>query len=711
MQQNSNVIPQKRGFTQTKALLVYFGGIALFALLSLYAVFCDFDVFGIFRRLSVPYTGSIFFSPQLETETGFYKEYFSRNHFLVRMLVGFVCLLFVVKDTKKKEDKIVFSDFKYQGIFTAMLVVTLIYTIVKFFWLQNYLNIGMQLLAIVFCDVSVIAFGVHYFKRVGVSYRSRFVYTLIGMVLFYAIFVGGMYGLSFIIKSRVTSLTKMNAVYNMITNSIASNGTSYNSVLLNSLLSKGVDGTLTANYIFKSLFMVNFGLTWQTFVAFILSFIIFVVPFYNWNKNFVVSGVGSFLLGNVFANFVISILYWHGPLEWFGESSPRPSNFSDFFSGVSRNMNGVVKLPSWLKLDNVPVTIGITELLFFLLIIGSIASGVVFTVFVLRKKVVEESNCPDDYAFNGFAKEQLTPGEVFKTKKVKITTILSIFFLAYLALTALFSKQGLEENSVLIMDVLEGRLFDSASLGNMAFDIQEFFNSVLRNSAVLSLIPMIGLTVFIAAFSVKTNLSARACFKICAMSCCLCLLFMGHIFVLFIIALIAVVFAIFAAFADKGKVDQKSVYLLGKISAILLLLVDVLFIAMFFYFGVNGLLRNAPPISLLFNGLIYPFTLTKLKGAGMTIAGAALLFLMLINHIAIFYSLLVVDGTVRPNKISKIAFLVAAIGLFVMGGGLILVAFMSFNLLDFMAFVVGGVTLILLATTVLQLRPKTQSVL
>ena len=70
MQQNSNVIPQKSGFTQKKAVLVYFGGIAIFALLTLYAVFCDFDVFGIFRRLAVPYTGSIFFSPQLESEVG-----------------------------------------------------------------------------------------------------------------------------------------------------------------------------------------------------------------------------------------------------------------------------------------------------------------------------------------------------------------------------------------------------------------------------------------------------------------------------------------------------------------------------------------------------------------------------------------------------------------------------------------------------------------
>ena len=33
MQQNSNVIPQKRGLTPVKALLVYFGGIALFAVL------------------------------------------------------------------------------------------------------------------------------------------------------------------------------------------------------------------------------------------------------------------------------------------------------------------------------------------------------------------------------------------------------------------------------------------------------------------------------------------------------------------------------------------------------------------------------------------------------------------------------------------------------------------------------------------------------
>jgi hypothetical protein len=146
--------------------------------------------------------------------------------------------------------------------------------------------------------------------------------------------------------------------------------------------------------------------------------------------------------------------------------------------------------------------------------------------------------------------------------------------------------------------------------------------------------------------------------------------------------------------------------MIGKISAILLLIVDALFIGMFFYFGVNNLLHNAPAVSLMFNGMIYPFTLTKIKGAGLTILGAAMLVLMLVNHAAILYSMLVVDGSIRANKISKIAFLVASIGLFVMGGGMILLAFMAFNLMDFLAFVVAGVVLVLLATTILQLRPK-----
>ena len=39
-----------------------------------------------------------------------------------------------------------------------------------------------------FCDVSVIAFGVHYFKRMRISPRKRFLFTLIGMILFYVIF-------------------------------------------------------------------------------------------------------------------------------------------------------------------------------------------------------------------------------------------------------------------------------------------------------------------------------------------------------------------------------------------------------------------------------------------------------------------------------------------------------------------------------------------
>ena len=706
MQQNSNVIPQKSGFTQKKAVLVYFGGIALFALLTLYAVFCDFDVFGIFRRLAVPYTGSIFFSPQLEAEVGFYKEYLSRNHFILRMLVGLVCLLFVVKDTKKQEDKIVVSDFKYQGIFTAVFVIALVYTVVKLFWIQNYLNVALQLLAIVFCDISVIAFGVHYFKRMRISPRKRFLFTLIGMILFYVIFVGGMYGMSFLIKSRVSSLVKINAVHNYIKNAITSTGTSYNSVVMTNLLTKAVDGNLTVNYIFKSLFMINFGFTWQYFVAFILSFIVFIVPFYNWTKNFFVGGVASFFFGNVFMNFVISVLYWYGPTEWLSEQLPHPSDSSAFFGSVPKNFSGVVKIPSWLKLDDTPVTIGITEVLFFLLFLACIAGGVVFTVFLLKKKYEEEVIGADDYAFNGLAKESLTPGEVFKTKKVRFATILAVGFLAYLALTVLFSKQGLQENSVLIMDILEGRLFDSASLGNMAFDVNEFFNSILRHSPILTLIPMVGLTVFLACFSLKTNMAAKSCFKICAMSCCLCLLFMGHIFVLLIMAIIAVIFAIFAIFAEKGKVDQKSVYTIGKISCILLLVIDALFIAMFFYFGVNGLLHNVPQISLIFNGLIYPFTLTKIKGIGMTIAGAALLILMMINHVAILYSLLVVDGSLRSNKISNIAFSIAYIGLFVMGAALILLAFMSFNVLDCLALVVAGAISILLATTVLQLKPK-----
>ena len=692
MQQNSNVIPQKRGFTPKKAVLVYFGGIAIFALLSLYAVFCDFDVFGIFRRLAVPYTGSIFFSPQLETQTGFYKEFFSRNHFILRVLVGFVCLLFVVKDTKKQEDKIVVSDFKYQGVFIAVLVVALAYTIVKLFWIQNYLNVAMQLLAIVFCDISVIAFGVHYLKRMKIAPKTRFLITLLGMLLFYVIFIGGMYGMSFIIKSRVTSLVKITGVHNMIKNSIVSSGTSYNSVLLTNFLTRAVDGNLPVNYIFKSLFMVNFGFTWQYFVIFILSFIVFIVPFYNWTKNFLVGSVTSFFFGNLFLNFVISVFYWYGPTEWLGEQFPHSSGSTDFFGSVPRNFSGVIKIPSWLKLDDTPVTIGITEVLFF--------------VMLLKKHYEPETFGPDDYAFNGLSKENLMPSQVFKTKKVKIATILAIGFLGYLALTALFSKQGLVENSVFIMNVLEGRIFDSASLGNMAFDLREFFTSVLRNSAVLTLVPMVGLTVFIACFSTKTNLSAKSCFKICAMSCCLCLLFVGHLFLLVFMAIVALVFALFAAAAEKGKVDQKAVYMIGKISCILLLIVDALFIGMFFYFGVNNLLHNAPPISLMFNGLIYPFTMTKLKGVGITIMGAAMLVLMMINHIAILYSLLVVDGTLRANKIANIMFLIAAIGLFVMGGGLILLAFMSFNLLDCLALVVAGVVLFLLATTLLQLKPK-----
>ena len=706
MQQISNVIPQKRGFTQKKAVLVYFGGIAVFALLSLYAVFCDFDVFGIFRRLAVPYTGSIFFSPQLETEVGFYKEYLSRNHFIIRVLVGFACMLFVVKDTKNPADKLVVSDFKYQRIFTAVFVASLVYSFVKCFYLQNYLNFGMQLLAIVFCDIAVIAFGVHYFKRMSVSPRKRFLFTLIGMVLFYAIFVGGMYGMSFLIKSRVAGFVKINSIHNMIKTSIASSGTSYNSVLLTNLLTKAIDGNLSVNYIFKSLFMVNFGFTWQYFVAFILSFIIFIVPFYNWTKNVFVGGITSFFFGNVFLNFVLSIFYWYGPTEWLSSELPHPSDSTSFFGSVPKNFNGVIKTPSWLKLNDVPVTIGITEVLFFLLFAACIAGGVVFTVFLLKRKDAPETICAEDYAFNGFLKENLSPAEIFKTKKVQIATILSIGFLAYLALTALFSKQGLEENSVLIMDILEGRLFDSASLSSMSFDIQEFFTSILKNSAVLTLIPLVGLTVFLACFCFKTNLAAKSCFKICAMTCCLCLLFVGHIFVLFFMAIVAIVFGLFAIFAEKGKVDQKSVYMIAKISAILLLIVDALFIGMFFFFGMNNLLHNAPPISLLFNGFIYPFTMTKLKGIGFTLMGAVMLGLMLINHIAILYSLLVVDGTLRANKLAKIAFLIASIGLFVMGGGLILLAFMAFNLMDFLAFVVAGVVLIILATTLLQLKPK-----
>ena len=706
MQPNSNVIPQKRGFTSKKAVLVYFGGIVFFALLSLYAVFCDFDVFGIFRRLAVPYTGSIFFAPQLETETGFYKEFFSRNHFVIRMLVGAACLLFVVKDTKKQEDKLVISDFKYQRIFTVVMVAALVYTFVKFFYLQNYLNIGMQLIAIVFCDVSVIAFGVHYFKRMRISPRHRFLITLLGMILFYAIFVGGMYGMSFLIKSRVSGLVKINGIHNMIKSATVSSGTSYNSVLLTELLTKALNGNLSVNFIFRSLFMVNFGFTWQYFVAFILSFVVFVVPFYNWTKNILVGGITSFFFGNVFLNFVISVFYWYGPTEWLSEKLPHPSNSTEFFNSVPKNFSGVIKIPTWLKLNDTPITIGITEVLFFLLFAACIAGGVVFTVFLLKRKDAPEEISADDYAFNGFLKESLSPAEIFKTKKVKIATILSIAFLAYLALTALFSKQGLKENSVLIMDILEGRLFDSASLGNMSFDVQEFFASILRNSAVLTLIPLVGLTVFLACFSFKTNLAARSCFKICAMTCCMCLLFVGHIFVLFFMALIAVVFALFAIFAEKGKVDQKSVYMIGKISCIVLLVVDALFIGMFFYFGMNNLLHNAPQISLLFNGFIYPFTLTKLKGIGFTLMGAVMLGLMLINHIAILYSLLVVDGTLRASKISKIAFLIASIGLFVMGAGLILLAFMSFNFMDFLALVVAGVVLALLATTLLQLKPK-----
>ena len=687
MQQISNVIPQKRGFTQKKAVLVYFGGIAVFALLSLYAVFCDFDVFGIFRRLAVPYTGSIFFSPQLETEIGFYKEYLSRNHFIIRVLVGFACLLFVVKDTKNPADKLVVSEFKYQKAFTAVFVVSLVYSFVKCFYLQNYLNFGMQLLAIVFCDIAVIAFGVHYFKRMSVAPRKRFLFTLIGMILFYAIFIGGMYGMSFLIKSRVAGFVKINSIYNMIKGSIVSSGTSYNSVLLTNLLTKAVDGNLSVNYIFKSLFMVNFGFTWQYFVAFILSFIIFIVPFYNWTKNVFVGGITSFFFGNVFLNFVLSIFYWYGPTEWLGSALPHPSDSTAFFGSVPKNFNGVIKTPSWLKLNDVPVTIGITEVLFFLLFAACIAGGVVFTVFLLKRKDAPETISAEDYAFNGLFKETLSPAQVFKTKKVQFAAILAIGFLAYLALTALFSKQGLEENSVLIMDVLEGRIFDSASLSSMSFDIQEFFSSILRNSAVLVLVPLVGLTVFVACLSFKTSLSAKSCFKICAMTCCLCLLFVGHIFVLFIMALIAVVFALFAIFAEKGKVDQKSVYLVGKISTILLLIVDALFIGMFLYFGMNYLMHNAPAISLMFNGFIYPFTMTKLKGIGFTLIGVVMLVLMFINHLAILYSLLVVDGSLRASKLAKIAFLIASIGLFVMGGGLILLAFMAFNLMDFLAFV------------------------
>ena len=710
MQQNSNVIPQKRGFTPKKAVLVYFGGIAVFALLSLYAVFCDFDVFGIFRRLAVPYTGSIFFSPQLETEIGFYKEYLSRNHLIIRILVGFACLLFVAKDCKKPEDKLFGQEFKYQKTFTAILVASLVYSFVKCFYLQNYLNVGLQLFAIVFSDIAVIAFGVHYFKRMRVAPRKRFLYTLLGMALFYAIFIGGIYVLSFVIKSRITSLVKITSVHNLIKSSVASTGTSYNSVLLTNLLTKAIEGNLSVNFIFKSLFMVNFGFTWQYFVAFILSFIIFIVPFYNWTKNVVVGGVASFFFGNVFLNFVLSIFYWYGPTEWLSAQLPHPSDSTSFFSSVPKNFNGVIKTPSWLKLNDVPVTIGITEILFFLLFAACIAGGVVFTVFLLKRKDAPEEIGADDYAFNGFLKENLSPAEIFKTKKVKIATVLSIGFLAYLALTALFSKQGLEENSVFIMDVLEGRIFDSASLSSMSFDIQEFFSSILKNSAVLTLVPLVGLTVFIACFSTKTTLSARSCFKICAMSCCLCMLFVGHIFVLFIMALIAVVFALFAFFAEKGKVDQKSVYMIGKISGILLLVVDALFIGMFFYFGMNYLLHNAPSISLLFNGFIYPFTMTKLKGIGFTLLGGVMLILMFINHVAILYSLLVVDGTLRSSgklaKLTKIAFLVASIGLFVMGGALVLLAFMAFNLMDFLAFVVAGMVLVLFGTTLLQLKPK-----
>ena len=706
MQQNSNVIPQKRGFTPKKAVLVYFGGIAVFALLSLYAVFCDFDVFGIFRRLAVPYTGSIFFSPQLETEIGFYKEYFSRNHFVLRVLVGFVCLLFVVKDSKKQEDKLVVSDFKYQGIFTAVFVAMLVYTFVKCFYLQNYLNFFMQLLAIVFCDISVIAFGVHFFKRMRLTPRQRFLVTLVGMVIFYAIFIGGMYGMSFLIKSRVAGFVKNNSIHNLIKNSIASTGTSYNSVLMTNLLSRAVDGNLPVNFIFRSLFMVNFGFTWQYFVAFIIPFVVFIVPFYNWTKNVFVGGITSFFFGNVFLNFVISIFYWYGPTEWLGEQFPHPSDSASFFGSVPKNFNGVIKTPSWLKLNDVPVTIGITEVLFFLLFAACVAGGVVFTVLLLKRKNVQEEIHADDYAFNGFGGEMLSPSQIFKTKKVKIASILAIGFLGYLALTALFSKQGLEENSVLIMDVLEGRIFDSASLGNMSFDIQEFFTSVLKNSAVLTLIPLAGITVFLSCFCFKGNLAAKSCFKICAMTCCLCILFVGHIFLLFFMAIVALVFALFAIFAEKGKVDQKSVYMIGKLSCILLLVVDALFMGMFFYFGMNNLLHNAPPISLLFNGFIYPFTLMKLKGVGFTIMGAAMLILMLINHLAILYSLMVVDGTLRAGKITKLVFRLAAIGLFVMAGGLVLLAFMAFNLMDFFAFIVAGVVLAILATTILQLRPK-----
>jgi hypothetical protein len=224
--------------------------------------------------------------------------------------------------------------------------------------------------------------------------------------------------------------------------------------LLTSLLTKAVEGGLSVNFIFKSLFMVNFGFTWQYFVAFILSFIVFIVPFYNWTKNIFVGGIGSFFFGNVFLNFVISIFYWYGPTEWLSEKLPHPSDSATFFGSVPKNFNGVIKTPSWLKLNDVPVTIGITEVLFVLLFLACIAGGVVFTVFLLKRKDMEEEITPDSYAFNGFTKEILSPSQIFKTKKVKIATILAIGFLGYLALTALFSKQGLEENSVLIMDIL-----------------------------------------------------------------------------------------------------------------------------------------------------------------------------------------------------------------------------------------------------------------
>ena len=83
-----------------------------------------------------------------------------------------------------------------------------------------------------------------------------------------------------------------------------------------------------------------------------------------------------------------------------------------------------------------------------------------------------------------------------------------------------------------------------------------------------------------------------------------------------------------------------------------------------------------------------------------------MLILMLINHLAILYSLMVVDGTLKAGKITKLVFRLAALGLFVMAGGLVLLAFMAFNLMDFFAFVVAGVVLAILATTILQLRPK-----